>query len=744
MTSLFNRPGVSDAFLSAVGCHHVGADECVKKYGCRAEGIAIPFRTLDGRPVSDSGKPFARIRLYRPTATQKYHQRAGSETHVYLPQNLAELPRSATTILTEGEFKALALAEAGFFSVGLCGICGAVQTVEGEPRLHDELAKLLEFQKPVRVLFLADSDAVLNADFSREVSKLHKTLFNSKCLQFVEELRVAVCPLGGPKGVDDVRATRGDQFNAWFNALVESSFLVPRKASPAELFCSLLHREIERAKTAITGDSHDAHQNLVKLLQSAGRLKSETGAMLKLKPLLAHLLGKKESAIAGLIRDAGRPAEYASGEKLTERSTEALVLEPWPDPVIGTELVTEISCLFKRFVYLPVHAAVVLAFWVLQTWSYELFDFAAIIAVWSPEDTCGKGRVLDVTAAVARNPFRTSNTSAAVLYHVIAEGQLTVLVDEMDSISDEQRAAICNILKGGFQSNGRAHRMTEKNGEQVVVEFPTYCPKMVATIHLDKLDKATRSRTIGIRMQRKPRSMELAKFRRVDCSDLRRKCLRWVQDYAQAIKSVPPLDVEECNTDRQEDVWEPLIAIARVVGGDWEARLRQAAQELTNSPSDGASATLSHQLLVAFADYFSAHGDRVSTKAIVAALNEIGDFADVNYGRGLNPQFIAKHLKPYGIESRTIKLPDGSTAKGYIHESFDAAFSTYLPKGQALKGNPVTEAGNIGESPDSEKVTKRDGDLSENVISHNNDGQGDGVTFPEPQKDSPSESELDL
>lgn len=152
--------------------------------------------------------------------------------------------------------------------------------------------------------------------------------------------------------------------------------------------------------------------------------------------------------------------------------------------------------------------------------------------MWSPEHECGKGRVLDVTEKLVRRPFRTSNTSAAVLYHVISKGNLSVLVDELDSVSDEQRAAICN-------------------------------------------------------------------------------------------------------TDRQEDVWEPLIAIARVAGGDWEPRIRFAAQKLASGGSDGASETVAHQLLAALQSYFSEHGDRADTKTIIAVLNESGDFADVNFGRGL-------------------------------------------------------------------------------------------------------------
>jgi len=118
------------------------------------------------------------------------------------------------------------------------------------------------------VLFLGDNDAVLNSDFSREAAKLHKVLFASKRFSFVQELRVAVCPLNGPKGADDVCGAMGAEFNAWFTALAENAFVVPSKATPTEIFCALLKRESETVRTSINGDGHDAHRNRVRLLQA--------------------------------------------------------------------------------------------------------------------------------------------------------------------------------------------------------------------------------------------------------------------------------------------------------------------------------------------------------------------------------------------------------------------------------------------------------------------------------------------
>ena len=123
--STFSRPGVSDEYPCRAGCAHVGEDECAHLCGFKAAGIAIPFRRADGAPLLEGERPFARVRLYDPTDEQKYHQRRGSGVHIYVPATFTEMPKVATLILVEGEFKALAPAEAGFAALGLCGLTGA-------------------------------------------------------------------------------------------------------------------------------------------------------------------------------------------------------------------------------------------------------------------------------------------------------------------------------------------------------------------------------------------------------------------------------------------------------------------------------------------------------------------------------------------------------------------------------------------------------------------------------------------
>src|ERR1700730_7316007 len=148
----FTRPGVTDEFLTAAGSHHVDENECARLYGFKAAGIAIPFRTIQCVPVKDEEKPFARVRLYYETDSQKYHQRPGSGVHVHVPPGFKDRVKGSTLVLIEGEFKACALDEAGYCAVGLCGINGAARTVkqpggETSHELQDELVQLLEVHR---------------------------------------------------------------------------------------------------------------------------------------------------------------------------------------------------------------------------------------------------------------------------------------------------------------------------------------------------------------------------------------------------------------------------------------------------------------------------------------------------------------------------------------------------------------------------------------------------------------------
>jgi hypothetical protein len=321
----FNRPGASDAFLTVAGCSHVGENDCLKNFGFRAEGIAIPFRHINGSPLMDGERAFARVRLYDASESQKYHQRPGSGIHVYVPPTFAQSPKGSRLTIVEGEFKSLALAEAGYAALGLCGFTGAARTLTGADgdrshALNEELFDLLKMHQPAQVVFLGDSDVVLNAQFAIEAAKLRRLLFASKQFQFVKRFTVAKLPQNGAKGIDDLRAEKGDAFTDCFEAILSNGYDVPAKATNTEVLVVMIRRENEAVKRLVSGQGHEGSRARTRLLQSAAQLWNELGAILELKPLLAEVLGVPKKEVAGLIKDAATERKERARASKSNRS----------------------------------------------------------------------------------------------------------------------------------------------------------------------------------------------------------------------------------------------------------------------------------------------------------------------------------------------------------------------------------------------------------------------------------------
>jgi len=126
--------------------------------------------------------------------------------------------------------------------------------------------------------------------------------------------------------------------------------------------------------------------------------------------------------------------------------------------------------------------------------------------------------------------------------------------------------------------------------------------------------------------------------------------MRWAQDSAEAIKAVPPMDVDECRPTAKRmfgSRWLLLAGLPRRLGksasglrrNNWPVVVRRSFPRLWHTSYSPR-----------FNPIFRSTATVPDTKTIIATLNESGDFADVNYGRGLTPHYVAKLLKPYGIE----------------------------------------------------------------------------------------------
>ncbi len=229
------RPGISAAMLNRAGIRQVNAKEAEGLCALATPGLFIPYHDPSGAVVCENGKPYGRLRLHQPKGPKKYHQEFGTSVHAYLPPGLQEFQPGAGLYVIEGEFKALALAEAGFAAIGISGFFGFAK--KGGEELVSELSAVIEKLKPGRIYFCGDSDTALNYQFSVAAVRVAKLFAPARVL-------LPRIPLNGAgKGVDDCRDALGDRFISWWLERVRMAIEVNVDCDAAVLAIELFESE---------------------------------------------------------------------------------------------------------------------------------------------------------------------------------------------------------------------------------------------------------------------------------------------------------------------------------------------------------------------------------------------------------------------------------------------------------------------------------------------------------------------
>jgi hypothetical protein len=140
--------------------------------------------------------------------------------------------------------------------------------------------------------------------------------------------------------------------------------------------------------------------------------------------------------------------------------------------------------------------------------------------------------------------------------------------------------------------------------------------------------------------------------------------------------------------DRAADVWEALLAVADLAGGDWPERARRSAVALV-ADSARRPATLGVLLLSDLRDVFAAAGtDRLSTDDVLTGLVERDEspWGDLR-GKPLDARRLSRMLDGYEVKPKNLRI-DGQVLKGYDAGDLADPWSRYLPP----VGNPTPAA----------------------------------------------------
>jgi len=352
----------------------------------------------------------------------------------------------------------------------------------------------------------------------------------------------------------------------------------------------------------------------------------------------------------------------------------------WSEAVEGAALLDEIVKTLAKYLILPAHAAYAIALWILHTWAFDAAEISPRLACTSAEKRCGKTSLLKFLTALVARALPTSNATVATIFRIIDKMRPTLLLDEVDTYLPENEE-LRGILNSGHDRQF-AFVLRCVGDEHEPTKFSTWAPAAVALI--GKLPGTLEDRSIEIRMRRKLPTQKVERLRRKQLAAigeaLAPKCARWAADHIEALKNQEPACPEVLNS-RQADSWEPLLAIADEAGGNWPELAREAAVAL--SGAQGEDPSINVRLLADLKTLFeTTKADELGSATICESLAKIEDapWSGFNKGRAVEPRHLARLLKPFGIQSTTIRPKDNPDrpCKGYKSPDFDDTFSRYI------------------------------------------------------------------
>jgi hypothetical protein len=460
----------------------------------------------------------------------------------------------------------------------------------------------------------------------------------------------------------------------------------------------------------------EALRRYVGSINGEGPLNTEKAKVIALKQVKVHKVQEGRALVLAAFRE--REAHQADTATITVKEP-----EPWETPVEGAEWLERVRALYVEYLALPDGAADYLAVFALVSYVQDAFNVAPYVAVLSPAPECGKTRLLEITELVVRRPWRPAVLTGPVLFRGIEMHTPTLLLDEAEVVRGLGEAAenVRAILHVGYRRGAVVERCV---GEDFALRsFDVFGPKVFAAI--GELPPTLLSRCVVLPMRRRGPGERVGWYRPQSVApvglELQRRALRWAADHRDGLRALE-VRAPAFLGDRRAEVWEPLFAVAHLVGGEWLKRIEKAARILSGGTDKGTEA---EELLRDIQAVRAARGgDRISSADLASALNDLEGhpWADRNRGNGIRANQVSRMLGDFGVSSGTIREGD-KTSKGYYFATFADAFARYLPPAER---DPDS-------LPPQESVTpsqrSQDGhDLDLQTVT-----QGGGVTVPEPE-----------
>ncbi len=348
----------------------------------------------------------------------------------------------------------------------------------------------------------------------------------------------------------------------------------------------------------------------------------------------------------------------------------------------------------RDYLSLPTdHDYPTVAAWTAHTHLLPLLDTSPRLAVFSPEYKCGKTVLLEAVSFISHDPVMLANVSPAYIYRRVDMGRdspPTVLIDETDTIfgtnSGDAAQDLRGLINSGYRRGATVGRVSGPQHDKLQ-EFQTFSALALAGCGRDSVPESVMTRSVIIPMRKMKPGETLKEWHRRDSEprgfDLRESLAEWASVYLYSGDPLRYPALPAGITGRDREVWEPLVMVADLAGGEWPARLRAAALAQVNAgrESDPDAVPWARRVLMDTRKVWpdSERTDRIWTVDLIDRLNALPDSPwSGRSANGITPWMLSTWLQDYGIRPGTVRFPNGHISKGYERAGFMGAWARYL------------------------------------------------------------------
>lgn len=320
-------------------------------------------------------------------------------------------------------------------------------------------------------------------------------------------------------------------------------------------------------------------------------------------------------------------------------------------------------------------------------------------------------RFIELTGGRGEIVFSPASTYWGVV-QMIAQENKTVVLDNFDEARGNAKQGQLNIALAGAYDDTALLRSGKKDDPEAYVFGPIAITAIGDALRRSSSFKPVEERSAIVDVSRAPKDAKIERFDRRDpehkfrAESIRRACEEWGRNVAPDFATYRPTDLPVDDMDsRALDMWEPLVAVADLAGGQWPARIRRALRALVLSEAveadedDDPFARLSapERSMVDVAHVFRAAGADATPPAVASLTTvdlltamsalpggkrwAVPPARDPDRQRLLKARTmaLASDLSALGVVRSSVKVPAGDDPSRYVNGWFWADIRDRVP-----------------------------------------------------------------